>query len=191
MTTNACSLPGFQVRRAARFRGCSRRQGRTVVGERRRQTSAAANARRHYFRIRCSNITPSHVNHFVRLATGDTPVEWRNIAKDGVVLPPEQVLITKEALSLAVSETPDFEYRPTSAGSLQIEVRLPDGRLTPKAHAATLPPQHTFSPPNAPRRGTRQRCLARRSFRDVKIREDFSVAPDSVVSCGDVLARRS
>lgn len=81
------------------------------------------------YRIRCINITPSHVNHFVRLASGDRPIEWRNIAKDGVDLPPGQVQVTQEALSLAVGETRDFEYRPTEPGRLRVEIRLPDGRL--------------------------------------------------------------
>jgi FtsP/CotA-like multicopper oxidase with cupredoxin domain len=81
------------------------------------------------YRIRLINITPSHVNHFVRLVSGDQPLEWRNIAKDGVDLPPTQAVVTKDVLSLAVGETRDFEFRPMVAGDLRVEVRLPDGRL--------------------------------------------------------------
>jgi FtsP/CotA-like multicopper oxidase with cupredoxin domain len=84
------------------------------------------------YRIRCINITPSHVNHFVRLASGDQPIAWRNIAKDGADLPPAQISVTKEALSLAVGETRDFEFTPGEAGTLQVEVRLPNGALRTK-----------------------------------------------------------
>jgi FtsP/CotA-like multicopper oxidase with cupredoxin domain len=81
------------------------------------------------YRIRCINITPSHVNHFVRLASGEQPIEWRNIAKDGADLPPQQIVSTKEALSLAVGETRDFEFKPTAPGDLRVEIRLPNGNL--------------------------------------------------------------
>ena len=78
---------------------------------------------------RLINITPNGVNLFVRLTAGDQPIEWRNIAKDGVDLPAAQALVTKDLLSLAVGETRDFEFRPTGAGDLRVEVRLPDVRL--------------------------------------------------------------
>lgn len=81
------------------------------------------------YRIRCINITPSHVNHFVRLVSGEEPIAWRNIAKDGADLPPQQALVTHQALSLAVGETRDFEFTPADARDLRVEIRLPDGRL--------------------------------------------------------------
>jgi FtsP/CotA-like multicopper oxidase with cupredoxin domain len=84
------------------------------------------------YRIRCINITPSHVNHFVRLASAEQPIAWRNIAKDGADLPPAQIVVTKEALSLAVGETRDFDFKPGAPGILQVEVRLPNGALRTK-----------------------------------------------------------
>ena len=81
------------------------------------------------YRIRLINITPNGVNLFVRLTSGDQPIDWRNIAKDGIDLPAAQALVTKNLLSLAVGETRDFEFQPTVAGDLRVEVRLPDGRL--------------------------------------------------------------
>ena len=81
------------------------------------------------YRIRLINITPSNVESAVRLASGDQPIEWRNIAKDGVDLPTAQAVITKELLSLAVGETRDFEFQPTAAGNLRVEFRHPDGRF--------------------------------------------------------------
>jgi FtsP/CotA-like multicopper oxidase with cupredoxin domain len=81
------------------------------------------------YRIRCMNITASNVNHFVRLAAGGQPVAWRNVAKDAIELPPEQVVVTDQALSLAVGETRDFEYTPTEPGDLRVEIRLPNGNL--------------------------------------------------------------
>jgi hypothetical protein len=47
-------------------------------------------------------------------------------------LPPAQIVDTKEALSLAVGETRDFEYQPKGPGNLRVEVRLPNGALRTK-----------------------------------------------------------
>jgi len=81
------------------------------------------------YRIHLINITPSHVNLFVRLVSGDQPIEWRNIAKVGADLPAAQTLVTKDVLSLAVGETREFEFRLTVAGNVRMEVRRLDGSL--------------------------------------------------------------
>jgi FtsP/CotA-like multicopper oxidase with cupredoxin domain len=79
------------------------------------------------YRIRFINVTPNAVNYLVRLVSGDQPVEWRNIAKDGADLPLQQIVNTKEPLSIAVGETRDFEFRPTAPGDLRVELRMPIG----------------------------------------------------------------
>jgi FtsP/CotA-like multicopper oxidase with cupredoxin domain len=81
------------------------------------------------YRIRCMNITASHVNHFVRLTQGEKPVSWHNIAKDAVDLSREQARTTDQALSLAVGETRDFEFTPQAPGEMRIEIVLPDGSV--------------------------------------------------------------
>jgi FtsP/CotA-like multicopper oxidase with cupredoxin domain len=51
-------------------------------------------------------------------------LQWRAIAKDGGDLPPAQVVM-QEARQLALAgEVYDFEYQPTVAGTLQLQVSI-------------------------------------------------------------------
>ena len=54
------------------------------------------------------------------------------MAKDGADLPPQQIVNTKEALSVAVGGTRDFDFRLTAPGDLRVEIRLPSGSLHTK-----------------------------------------------------------
>ena len=49
-------------------------------------------------------------------------LQWRAIARDGADLPPEQALMQNALQSTLPGETYDFEYQPTEAGNLQLEV---------------------------------------------------------------------
>ena len=58
----------------------------------------------------------------VALLGPEKQLQWRAVAKDGADLPPAQAVM-EEAKGLTLSgETYDFEYRPTEAGNLQLEV---------------------------------------------------------------------
>lgn len=58
----------------------------------------------------------------VALLGPEKQLQWRAVAKDGADLPPAQAVM-EEAKGLTLSgETYDFEYRPTEAGKLQLEV---------------------------------------------------------------------
>ena len=51
-------------------------------------------------------------------------LQWRAVAKDGADLPPVQAVM-QEARQLALAgEIYDFEYQPTVAGSLQLQVSI-------------------------------------------------------------------
>jgi len=61
----------------------------------------------------------------VALRAPEKQLQWRAIAKDGADLPPEQALMQDARQSTLSGETFDFEYQPTEAGTLQLEVSHP------------------------------------------------------------------
>jgi manganese oxidase len=58
----------------------------------------------------------------VALRAPEKQLQWRAIARDGADLPPEQALMQDAHQSTLPGETSDFEYQPTEAGNLQLEV---------------------------------------------------------------------
>jgi FtsP/CotA-like multicopper oxidase with cupredoxin domain len=58
-----------------------------------------------------------------RIATDTMVVRWRPIAKDGFDLPPSERTPRPARQPLGIGETYDFEYTPTRAGTLRLEVR--------------------------------------------------------------------
>ena len=73
------------------------------------------------YRLRFINIT-AFDGISVALLGPEKQLQWRAVAKDGADLPPAQAVM-EEAKGLTLSgETYDFEYRPTEAGNLQLEV---------------------------------------------------------------------
>jgi FtsP/CotA-like multicopper oxidase with cupredoxin domain len=72
------------------------------------------------YRLRLINIAAFDGGTF-SLRAGEAPLQWRAFAKDGADLPPEQA-VRQEARQLVLpGEIYDFEYKPTSAGFLQLE----------------------------------------------------------------------
>jgi hypothetical protein len=61
-------------------------------------------------------------------AKDTTIVDWRPVAKDGADLPPASQRSHLARQTIGVGETYDFEYTPTHAGPLHIEVRGNGGR---------------------------------------------------------------
>jgi manganese oxidase len=74
---------------------------------------------KHRFRI--INITPNFTL-VVSLRNESGPVQWRAVAKDGADLPPNQATPRAATLTIGVGETYDFEYEPTGAGDLRLDV---------------------------------------------------------------------
>ncbi len=75
------------------------------------------------------NITLGTARARVRLLQDGDPVMWRLVAKDGFDTPPAQRLLTRSVQMVSVGETFDFEYTPTEAGDMRIEIRSPGGLL--------------------------------------------------------------
>jgi len=74
------------------------------------------------YRLRFINITPNNNGSQVSLLAGSSPVRWRAVAKDGEDLPPAQAIEQEARLVIAVGETYDFEFEPTTKGDLRLEV---------------------------------------------------------------------
>jgi hypothetical protein len=51
-------------------------------------------------------------------------LQWRAIAKDGADLPPAQAVMQEARQSALAGEVYDFEYQPTVAGTLQLQVSI-------------------------------------------------------------------
>ena len=84
-------------------------------------------------RFRLINITPNFSTVVVSLRGEGTPLQWKAIAKDGADLPPSQATVRVARQVVAVGETYDFEYEPTTTGELRLEalaLRLGAGIVT-------------------------------------------------------------
>lgn len=80
------------------------------------------------YRLRFINITPNNNGSQVSLLAGASPVRWRAVAKDGADLPPAQAIEQEARQVVAVGETYDFEFEPTTKGDLRLEVLRPFNR---------------------------------------------------------------
>ncbi len=81
------------------------------------------------YRLRLMNITLGAARVRVRLLKDGDPVMWLPVAKDGFDIPLARRLQTRSVQMVSVGETFDFEYTPSDAGEMRIEVRSPGGRL--------------------------------------------------------------
>ena len=61
---------------------------------------------------------------FFSLLGPDGLLQWRAIAKDGADLPPAQAVMQEARQSALAGEVYDFEYQPTVAGTLQLQVSI-------------------------------------------------------------------
>jgi manganese oxidase len=79
-------------------------------------------------RVRLINITPSDV-FSMSLQTGDGPMIWRPITKDGAPVPPDRCQPGSAKQLIGVGETYDFEFdTPPGRAVFWIDVRTPSGK---------------------------------------------------------------
>ena len=81
------------------------------------------------YRLRIINITVNNQGPSILLVSGNSPVEWRAIAKDGLDLPRSQAVVKPARQPITVGETHDFEFQPKETGDLRFEVRNGEGKL--------------------------------------------------------------
>ena len=58
----------------------------------------------------------------ITLAEGDSVVQWRALAKDGMDLPPSRQTTGPATLLAGPGETMDFEYQATRPGAMHLDV---------------------------------------------------------------------
>ena len=94
------------------------------------------------YRFRLFNLagdTPT----IVSINSGDAPVMWRAVAKDGYPLPAVQATTRPAVLFFDPGEIYDFEYTPTAPGELVLKFGPPP----PPPNAPPPPPGLPFQPP--------------------------------------------
>jgi FtsP/CotA-like multicopper oxidase with cupredoxin domain len=85
------------------------------------------------YRFRFINITPHDPRLTVSLLSGSSLVSWRAIAKDGADLPALQATLRPARQIVSVGETYDFEFEPTSAADLRLEIFRPARSSSPES----------------------------------------------------------
>jgi FtsP/CotA-like multicopper oxidase with cupredoxin domain len=85
-------------------------------------------------RVRVINITPGDILSVI-LQTGEGPVTWRPLTKDGAPLPTGLSQPRQAKQLIGVGETYDFEYQaPPGRQTLWLEVRSPAGKWHTQGH---------------------------------------------------------
>ena len=74
------------------------------------------------YRLRFINVHTFRPSMRMRILSGDTLVSWRSIAKDGMDLPQDQRVEGPAEVQMGNGETYDFEFVPTRAEELKLEV---------------------------------------------------------------------
>lgn len=77
------------------------------------------------YRLRLLNMT-GDINTIVALLDGETPVEWRLLAKDGATVPAHQATARPAKLFFDPGEIYDFEFTPKAPGNLVLRFGPPD-----------------------------------------------------------------
>ena len=76
------------------------------------------------YRLRVINIAPNLIAD-LRLGTKEETTQWREIAKDGAVVPSRLAKPCDAALHIASGETYDFEFQPSKPGEIPLQIKNP------------------------------------------------------------------
>jgi len=91
------------------------------------------------YRFRFINIMAANPPLVVLLVSGNAPLSWRAIAKDGADLPSAQATTRPARQVIAVGETYDFEFQPKSPGELRLDIFRRAILVTPESPAQAPP----------------------------------------------------
>ena len=81
------------------------------------------------YRLRFINIHVFRPSMRMRLLNGDHLLTWRGVAKDGMDLPADQSIMGPSEIQMGNGETYDFEFAPTSAGEIRLDITNAGGDL--------------------------------------------------------------
>jgi len=76
-----------------------------------------------HYRLRLINLHTARPSMRMRLLSGTSVLSWRSLAKDGMDLPPDQVVEGNAEIQMGNGETYDFDFVPTNIGDQTFEVR--------------------------------------------------------------------
>jgi FtsP/CotA-like multicopper oxidase with cupredoxin domain len=74
------------------------------------------------YRLRFINVHTARPSMRMRLLQDSTLLRWRAIAKDGMDLPADQAIEQPSEVQMGNGETYDFEFTPTAAGDLRLDI---------------------------------------------------------------------
>jgi FtsP/CotA-like multicopper oxidase with cupredoxin domain len=92
------------------------------------------------YRLRLFNLAGDAPTH-VEIGSGDKPVQWKAVAKDGYPLQKSQAVMKPAVLNFDPGEIYEFEFTPKTAGELTLTFGLPP---------AMIPPRKEGDPPLTP-----------------------------------------
>ena len=75
-----------------------------------------------HYRLRFINIHTFRPGMRMRLLRDSTLLEWRAVAKDGMDLPADQAITSPADIQMGNGETYDFDFAPSAAGDLHLDV---------------------------------------------------------------------
>jgi FtsP/CotA-like multicopper oxidase with cupredoxin domain len=81
------------------------------------------------YRLRFINVHTYRPSMRMRVIRDSTLLTWRALAKDGMDLPADQAIVSPSTIQMGNGETYDFEFVPTTAGDIRIEVTSGIGDL--------------------------------------------------------------
>ena len=81
------------------------------------------------YRLRFINVHTYRPSMRMRVIRDATLLTWRALAKDGMDLPADQAIVGPSTIQMGNGETYDFEFVPTTAGDIRIEVTSGIGDL--------------------------------------------------------------
>jgi FtsP/CotA-like multicopper oxidase with cupredoxin domain len=81
------------------------------------------------YRLRFINVHTFRPSMRMRLLRGTTLLEWRHVAKDGMDLPPDQIVTGASEIQMGNGETYDYEFTPSAAGDIRVDVTNQAGVL--------------------------------------------------------------
>ena len=81
------------------------------------------------YRLRVVDVHTFRPSMIVRLVRDSTPVMWRAVAKDGMILSPDRATMRRAVQQMGNGETYDFELAPTEPEELRLTVSAAVGTL--------------------------------------------------------------
>lgn len=81
------------------------------------------------YRVRMLNLHNSRPGLIMKVMRDATPLTWRAIAKDGMILPADQATDRASTQQIGNGETYDFEFVPTAPGALRLDITTGNGQL--------------------------------------------------------------